>query len=727
MANKRVSELAQISTGDLNSSDLLLLSDVSAQESKKLTLGDLNSYILTDGNLSGSFFGTASWSENSKTASYIASVTTASYAITASYALNGGSGGSTVSASWASSSLSSSFARSASYAQTVTSAATASFATSSRFADSASFVIYTGGNNGTIFQAINATLATTATSATTASFAQSASFARSASFAQSASFTANAGSSISSSFASFALSASVGISTNFQSSASWASQSLSASFADSAVDAQTAITASYVLPNLSLQQYGVFLATTHSNYRSQLDKVDIDPFLNIAATASIEVVGTMVAPYTSSIPLNESVTLYALNRGTGITYTVDSTPIYVNIQGQFSSITASINGNLTGTITGSVTGSVSGSFSGSISGSDASGALTASLLGPINATYNGSLLGSVTGSVSTLLSGSMKFPFILMGQLYLETGSYMFFISASTSKIFIEPTRTSRFSISSNIGQFGVTAGEVINLTTTNPSDLIAFSSSAGGPFTNTAVNIVTSASAGDTITEIDISGVSGIRYIWTLEGLTSIKSNSNIFVNDIQGMPISIVTMSLQNGNLNSLYTLATTSASILNVFNNQLAALPTLPSTMSYINCSSNPILSLPSTIPFGVTELYASNTSITTPPNTFSDTIVSMSFASNTNLNLWLTALPTSLSSFDVSNCPQLTALPTIPSNVRSLSISGDSFTDVAQDNICSNLVTNGLLSGSLNLLGNSSLLPITLTRIATLQSRAWTVSY
>ena len=707
MANKRVSELAQITTGELASGDLLLLSDVSAQESKKLTLADLNSYILTDGNLTGSFYGTASWSENSKTASYIGgAIASASYAATASYALNGSSGA--ASASWASQSLSSSNAVSASYSLSTGFVQTASFSTSSKFSDSASFVIYSGGNNGTVTNAINAVSATTATSATTAASATSASYAISASTAATSSYGLLAINAQTASIATYAQTASVGIITSVQASASWASSSISASYAENAVDAQTAITASYVLPNLQLLQYGVFLAITQSNYRGQLDKVDIDPFFDTPATTSIEAVGTMIAPYTSSILLNESVTLYAMNRATGRVQTVDSTPIYVNVQGQFSSMTASIVGNF------------SGPFTGSFSGSNGTGSVTGSL-------YSGNFTGSATGSISTILSGSMKIPFMLMGQLYLETGSYMLFVSASTSKILLESTRTSRFSVSSNIGQFAVGSGEVIQLTTNNSSELIAFSSSAGGPFSNTATSIVTSASLGDTITQMDISNVSGIRYIWTLNGLTSLKSNSNVLVSDVQGLPTSIITMSFQNGILSNLYDLSGSSAKILNVYNNQLTDIGALPSTMSYINCSNNPLLALPTTIPYGVTELYCSNTSVASPPNTFPTQTLSMSFANNSNLSLWLTTLPTALSSFDVSTCPQLTALPTIPTNVRYLNVNACAFTDVAQDNICSSLVSNGLLSGSLNLLGNASLLPVTLTRIATLQSRAWTVSY
>ena len=756
MANKRVSELTQITTGELDSADLFLLSDTSVNESKKLTLSDLSTYILTGGNLTGSFYGTSSWAENAKTSSVSTTAVSASWALTASFALNGGTGGAAVSASWASASLSSSYARTASFVS-VANAATASFATSSRFSDSASFLIYTGGNNGTITNAINAVSATTATSASFASTSRTASYALSSSVAAVAATATVATTATSASFATYAQTASVGIVTSVQTSASWASQSLSASVADNAVDAMFAITASYVLPDLTLQQEGIFLAISQSNYRSQLDKVNIVPFFSGPATTSIEAVGTIVAPYTSSITLNETVTLYALGRETGILYEIDASPIYVNIQGQFSGISASVqaalHGQLTGSITGStqgaiggtVSGSISGSlvggFTGSISGSDSIGTITGSvssslaaimagnytgsLTSSISASYNGILSGSISGSVQTMLSGAMKIPLTLMGQLYLPTGSYMIFISASTDKIYIEPSRTARFSVASNIGQFGVTSGEVIQLTTTNPADQITFSSSLnGGPFTDTAANIVASGSSD--VTFMDVSAVGAIRYVWTCDNLTYLYSNNNIFLNDVQGMPESILTMSLQNGVLNNLYDLSATSASILNVYNNQLTALGDLPATMSYINVSSNPILTLPD-IPYGVTQLYCNSLAIENPPDSFTDTIVSMSFNSNPDLSLWLTTLPTSLSSFEVSNCVALTALPTIPANVRYLDVSGDALTDVAQDNICANLVTNGLLSGSLNLLGNASLLPVTLTRIATLQTRAWTVSY
>jgi hypothetical protein len=803
MGNLRVSELTQMAVGDLTPADLFLLSDTSAQQSKKLTLGDLNGYLLAGGNLTGSFYGTASWANNAQTASFVASVQSASYALTASFALNGRGVGSTISASWASSSLSSSFSQTAFFAMSAN-VTTASFATSSKFASSASFVIYNGINNGTVYNAINATTATTSTTASSsyAINARSASYASTASYSVSSSMASRSLSATSSSFASVALTASLGIITNIQTSASWASMSLSASTADLAIEAQTAITASYVIPGVSLQQYGIFPAITQSNYISQLDSVNLDPFFIPSATTSVEAYGTVVAPYTSSILLDELISLYILNRSTGVTTLLDSTPVYVNIQGQYSDISASISaiiagqltgsisgsavgnllgstsgsiiaqttGSLNGLVTGSFNGSTSGSFNGSTTGSFSgsldsgsysgsmnglysgsmngiyngsmsgsyNGSLSGSYTGSINgnytgtitssieATYSGNITGSVSGSVSTLLSGSIKFPFTMAGQLSLPSGSYMLYITASTSKIFIEPLRLSKFSVASNVGQFSVSTGDPLALTTNNSSDLITFTSSNAGPFTDTAAHIVQSGST--TISVIDISQLtSNIKYVWSLTSLNTIISNNNNSTTDIQGMPSSIITMSLQNGILNQLYDLSYTSASILNVSNNNISTIGELPPTMSYINVSNNPLLALPTTIPFGVTQLYASNTSITQPPTTLPNTLVTMSFANNSGLNLWLTTLPSSLTYFDVSFCPSLTSLPTIPSNVLYLNVSNGSFTNVAEDNICANLVTNGLNNGTLNLLNNAPLLPTTLTRVATLQGRGWTVTY
>lgn len=666
MANKRVSELAQITSVELTSADLFLLADVSAQQSKKLTLADLSSYILNGGNITGSFNGTSSWAVNALTASLLlGSITSASYALTASFALNGGSGGSTLSASFASASISASYAKTASFAF-VTNASTASFATSSQFAASASFLIYTGGNNGTAYNAINAVTATAANSATSASYSRSGSYAITASFAITSAVSLTTENAISASYAIFAETASVGIITSIQTSASWASQSLSSSYADIAIEALTAMTASYLIPSPSVQNYGVFVAITQSNQISQIDKVTISSTVgDTHVSTSIEVVGNAIANYTSSTPFSANVYLKVLKRSTGETSIMDAAPIRINSYGQ----------------------------------------------------------GEVW---STLASGSITFPYAVMGQSVLDSNEdYLVFVSASSQTLIIDPSRTNKFNIFAKDGQFSIGTGTVLQLSTTSPSDTITFSSSLGGPFSDTATNIVGSGSAN--ILMMDISTVSGIKNIWTLPNLTNIMSFGNTLASDIGGMPASIVTMSLQSGVLTKLYNLNQTNVSILNFANNAVTTFPLLPATMSYINCSNNPILTFPSSIPYGVTQFYANATNATQPPSSFDAQVVSMSFSNSSNLNLWLTALPSSLGSFDVSNCSQLTALPTIPINVRYLNVSNDGMTDIAQDNICSNLVSNGLFSGSLNLLGNAALLPITLTRISTLQSRGWTVTY
>jgi len=207
MSNKRVSELAPITMAELQPVDLLLLADVSSNESKKLTIQDVSGYILTDGSqvskLTGSLFGTASWAVNSKSASYLIYTPgvfngTASYAlsssisITSSFALYANSSSAAlnaVSASWA---LSSSYALSASY---VFSSSYANTSTLSEFAKSASYLIYTPGVfNGTASYALSSSVARSSSYALSSSYARSSSYAFSSSYAITASYVSNAAS-----------------------------------------------------------------------------------------------------------------------------------------------------------------------------------------------------------------------------------------------------------------------------------------------------------------------------------------------------------------------------------------------------------------------------------------------------------------------------------------------------------------------------------------------------
>lgn len=165
MANKRVQELVAITADELSPSDLLLLADVAPNpESKKLALSELSSYLLSNGNLSGSFYGTASWTLNAVSASWAPYQISASYASTSSWAWR------SITSSYALAALSASWANSSSYAITASYAITSSVQLifSSAYADfsrSSSYLIYTPGVfNGTASYALTSSRSITSLS-----------------------------------------------------------------------------------------------------------------------------------------------------------------------------------------------------------------------------------------------------------------------------------------------------------------------------------------------------------------------------------------------------------------------------------------------------------------------------------------------------------------------------------------------------------------------------------
>lgn len=757
MANRRVSELA----ADTNPQpgDLLLLSDVAAYESKKLTLADLKTFVLAGGSITGSLSGTASYANHALIADTVLDPS-ASYALTASFALNGGTGvGNVASSSWASQSLSSSYSTYAVSTGNVVQADSASLAYAAQYAGTASYLYYSGGNNGKVQTAVIALTATTAVSASWASSSISASYVNIIGTVASASHA---------NYADTAGTALIGIITNVQSSASWASHSLDSEFAstaDQASNAIFAITASYSFGDGSaLYSKGVYLALTQSRASGQLDIVNINPISNQYVMSSVEAIGTVIAYYTSSIILDESVSLYVLDRNTGVTTLLDSTPIYVNIQGQYSSITASMNAyavgaNITGSITGSTIGYINGlltgyltssftsSFTGSVGGSDASGSMSGSMTGSVNgnlsgsytgsvtssisAIFNGQIQGSVTGSVSALLSGSIKFPFSLMGQT-LMTGSYTIYVSAS-SNIGLEPTRLTRFNITSTAGDFSISSGGNPIFTTDNTASLFSYTIAGPTTLVGSASQVVAAGPANILALQATSSLISTLYYPWTLTNLKYLDCNSNSSMNNIGWMPTSIVTMSLNNCNLSTLPSLIGTSASILNVNTNYITSIDTLPASMSYLDVSYNPITNMPATLPYGLTDLYCNSTNIAIMPGSpfkLADSIVSMSFNGNFGLVTWLSTLPTGLISFSCNYNSILTALPTIPVYVTYLDVSNNALpATTAIFNICSQLAGYSAIGGTLNISGNpgvpGSLLPATSNDLATLVGRGWTI--
>jgi hypothetical protein len=110
MSNKKITDLAPYSASQVKPYDLLFITDIDKQETKKITPVDFASYtiissgsVLRTGSYSGSLIGNATSASsltypNSSTASYAMNANSASYslsssyALTASYALNGFSG-----------------------------------------------------------------------------------------------------------------------------------------------------------------------------------------------------------------------------------------------------------------------------------------------------------------------------------------------------------------------------------------------------------------------------------------------------------------------------------------------------------------------------------------------------------------------------------------------------------------------------------------------------------
>ena len=531
------------------------------------------------------------------------------------------------------------------------------------------------------------------------------------------------------SIASRALIADLAITTNNiivsnLSSASFASRSLSSSISDVSVLANTAsyiaatrkfdsntynltasnsitssyvvnsATASYLIPSIGNRTYGIFSALTQSLSGSQLDVVNMTS--NIPITASIDVMGTVIVPISASSTVSESITLNALNRSTGKNTVLDMMPVYVKI-------------------------------------------------------------------VDLISSGSIKIPYTLMGEFGsnwitnagIYNDDYMLYVSATTytSSIKLDSIRSTKYGININAGNFTVSSGEaLIPRTTYNTNNVYAADYEPYTDGNGPAITYYSGPLYGISISPafLDVSTITGsVYYTWKFTRLTTISSSNNLYLTDIDGMPDSLVTMSITNGTLTGLRPLNTTVLEFFDLHNNSLQSLPALPSTVKYLNCASNSIStlptslpasltyfncsnnrrisSLPASFPSGLKELYCDTSSILSAPATFPNSILTMSFSNNVSMSAFTTTLPTGLKSFRCNYNPLLTgSFATIPVNVISMSVNGNNLTDGAQYDIADRLYTNGLLNGYLNVNGNQSRTSPTNTKLAGLQTdKGWTV--
>jgi len=313
--NKRVSQLVELTSNEIQPNDLFLIIDATARESKKIKASELEIYLQ----------GSGSFVMNADTASYIIgnrvdgavslalmaySSSTSLYSllsnqsisssrcITASYALNGGNSGT-----------------SASYLIYLGNPnGTSSYSMRTLLSDVAStsnFLSYFGGNNGTASYAISTKNVVNADTASYLNYSIGASVAT-ASYAYVAQ-TAYSGFSNSSSYLIYS------------------PNNGTASYA------MTAKTFANIITNR-----GVYLADTQSTVLAQIDSVDVYWSTNGMARTPIEVVGTIVIPFTSSIVTDGDIYLSVINRNTGVETILDSTSIYFNLSPTTEIISGSI-------------------------------------------------------------------------------------------------------------------------------------------------------------------------------------------------------------------------------------------------------------------------------------------------------------------------------------------------------------------------------------------------
>jgi len=127
MGNSRASSLNPLTYNQVASNDLFTIVDMSLPESKKITAGDVATYVLNNGNITASLNGTASWAN---TAVFALNAPTSPQVAYATSSLSSSYATSSLSSSYSkisSNSLSSSYSLTSSYA--FTSVASTTFAT----------------------------------------------------------------------------------------------------------------------------------------------------------------------------------------------------------------------------------------------------------------------------------------------------------------------------------------------------------------------------------------------------------------------------------------------------------------------------------------------------------------------------------------------------------------------------------------------------------------------
>lgn len=447
----------------------------------------------------------------------------------------------------------------------------------------------------------------------------------------------------------------------------------SASYSDASLVASHAISSSYAdvaksFAVHSMYNYGMMESNQNTITGSILENLIINPTSGVPEGTLIQAIGSAILGWTSSVSGSQYMNLFLFNRFTSETYLVDAG--------------LNINFNMWG----------------------------------------------------TEATGTITIPFSLTDQLNLN-GEYTLQLIPSSPNLTLDINRPVRYIISS-YSDVVYSQTDVPMMFDIHPSEsvMVTFSSSVnsplggGGPFMDYLPGLL--ATGSQHITAIDISNqdVSFVSFTWQCISMSYFNCESNPSITNLNySFPIILETLICDNCNISELADLDNiVSASYVDISNNQLTHLPALPDMMNYLDCSNNHLISLPDVLPVSLSVLIAGFNDVTGTLPTFPDHLISASF-NNVPFDA-MANLPISLSYFDISYTLMSVFPSSLPPSMSYLNVSSASFDVSGLISMTSDLLSNGVLSGSFIMLGYGMPTDLSLiNNIVSLQTNYWTVLY
>lgn len=568
--NKRVSQLVELTSAEVQSDDLLLIIDSTARESKRIRASEFAIWLEGTGSIiqlaetasyvkGSNVDGAVALATLANTASIATLAQTSSQAISASYSVLSGT------ASFALSS-SSEHSNSASFLNYFgTPNGTASYSVHSANADAStvsSFLLYFGVPNGTASYALTTDLVNRAKNADTASYVN------------------------------FSLGASVATA-----SYAFTAQSANSGHSDSSsylIFSPNNGTASYAMAALTfaniISDKGIFLANTQSSINAQLDDVDILWSTLGQARTPIEAVVTVKVPFTSSTETIGTVYLATLDRNTGIQTILDSIPVTYNLGNPFS---------------GSLSGSLRESFT---------------LMG--QSSFYGSYVVFVSASNNLQIDNSRTVRFNISS----ETDTFNVYANVPITFSAFPTASVFQFS-STDGGPFNDTAAGIvttmslgkqiftlngINNGVTNINYLWTVATVTASNFSNNSL-LNSLSGVPPTMTYLSCSNCNLVKFYDFESSSLSVFNCSHNVVTSLPNFPRSMSYFNCSNNLLSSLNLPITLS--YLNCSNNSITSLPsTMPFGMTTLITDNNGLTTLPLAIPQSIVSMSVNNNPMT-----------------------------------------------------------------------------------------------------------------